>query len=63
MPITFKLANGNEVDVYPKVSTGLFTVELNGKDKRTRVNADDVVDMMYRLSKITCVITSWKAID
>jgi hypothetical protein len=62
MPITLKLENGNEVDIYPKASTGLFTVDLNGKDKATRVSADSLIIMLYKLRQITCVINSWKAI-
>lgn len=62
MPLTLTFQNGNFVDVYPKSSTGLFTVDLNGKDKRTRVDADTLAYMLSRVSDITCVITRWKAI-
>lgn len=63
MPITMKLSNGNEVDICPKVSTGLFTVILNNRDRRTRVSANIVVYMLNELRQITCVINSWKEID
>lgn len=62
MPIYLKFNNGNEVDIYPKSSTHLFTVDLNGKDKKTRVSADDLVILLNDLRKVTCVVTKWNAI-
>lgn len=63
MPITLKFANGNEVDIHPKVSTGLFTAILNGRDRHTRLSADDLVVLLESLRKITCKITKWAAIE
>jgi hypothetical protein len=63
MPITLKFSNGNEVDIYPKTYTGRFTMDLNSKSKRTRQTADDVAMLLERVRKITCVISSWDAID